>query len=881
MQKSRDGAKIVASIVFSVLGAAAPPSAGQSFVNWESPHVHPLDRTPDGLTLLAVNTADARLEIFTLAAPAPVLIRSVPVGLDPISVRARTNGEAWVVNHLSDSISIVDLASGRVVRTLAVGDEPADVVFAGTPARAIVTLSQPNRLLVLDAAAPGAPLANLLLQGEDPRALAVSPDGARVIAAIFESGNHTTAVQRAAVNNPNGPYGGQNPPPNSGDEFVPPIAVGLADPPPVAQIVRKVGSSWLDGNGRNWTNFVGWDVHDHDAAIVDANSFAVSYANGLMTTVVGTEAMNDIRFESNVNGIFVRSRIASFPIGSPTATTTADLNPHLDYSTSSVDPSLRELSIADPRAIAWSPDGSTAFVAGIGSNIVIAANASGARSATIEVGAGPSGLALSPDGLRLWVLNRFDASISQIEVASGTVSATVPFHDATPEVIRAGRPFLFDAHRTSGLGQASCASCHVDARTDHLAWDLGDPSGAMTPFDAVCVADGACIDWHPMKGPLVTQTLQGIIGTEPFHWRGEKHGLEDFNVAFTNLQGADSQLAPEEMNALEAYVATIVFPPNPNRNLDGTLRTALPVTNGIGNPQSGFNLFNTLQVLPGAPGGNTRCVDCHPLPTGTSQEIGIPLGPVPQNRKTAQLRNMHEKTGADRNSTNANRGFGFNHDSEFMTLPDVLAVGFQFPPGPPGAQQRRDIEAFCLSFATDTHAGVGAQTTASNGGGAGDNAALISQMLTLANSGQVGLIVKGRVDGVPRGWMLLGGTMRSDRAAESISPEALLALAAPGSELTYTLVPNGMQVRLGVDRDEDGWWDRDEIDAGSDPADATSVPGRGCAADLAGSDGIVDGNDLGVLLGQWGVGGSADLDGNGTVDGSDLGELLGAWGECP
>lgn len=872
----------------------AQTASAQSFVNWESPHVHPLDRTPDGLTLLAVNTADARLEVFALNGTSPVLIRSVPVGLEPISVRARTNDEAWVVNHLSDSISIVDIASGRVVRTLGVGDEPADVVFAGNPQRAFITLSQPNRLVVHNAAAPGAPLANLLLEGEDPRALAASADGTRVVAAIFESGNHTTAVQRAGVTNPNGPYGGENPPPNSGTSFDPPMAPGLPDGPPVAHIVRKVGAQWLDANGRNWSNFVTWDVHDHDVAIVDANTFTVSYATGLMTTVagiavrvdgtvtaVGTEAMNDIRFESNVNGIFIRSRIASFPITSPGAATISDLNPHLDYSTSTVAAATRHLSIAEPRAIIWSPDGAKAYAAGLGSNNVIVTSASGARERTIDVGAGPTGLAISADGSRLWVLNRFDASITQIETSDGAASTTVPFHDATPVVIRTGRPFLFDAHLTSGLGQASCTSCHIDTRTDHLAWDLGDPSGAIIDFDGACIAPGACVDWHPMKGPLVTQTLQGIIGNEPFHWRGEKHGLEEFNPAFTNLQGADAELSGDEMFALEQYVATITYPPNPNRNIDNTLRTAVAVTNGNGNAQNGINLFNTLQVLPGGPGANTRCVDCHPQPTGTSLEIGIPLGPVPQNRKTAQLRNMHEKTGANRASMSANRGFGFNHDSEFATLPDLMAIGFQFVPGPPGAQQRRDIEAYVLSFAIDTHAGVGAQTTAANGGGAGDDVALISQFITLASGGQVALVVKGRVDDLPRGWMLVGGAFQSDRAAESIAPAALLELAAPGSELTYTLVPVGTRVRLGVDRDEDGWWDRDEVDAGSDPADPQSVPGRVCAADLAGNDGIVDGNDLGALLGQWGSGGSADLDGNGTINGSDLGELLGAWGDCP
>src|SRR5262249_14268556 len=73
----------------------------QSFVNWESPHVHPLELTPDGARLLAVNTPDNCLEVFDVTSGAPVKIASIPVGLDPVSVRARTNTEAWVVSHIS------------------------------------------------------------------------------------------------------------------------------------------------------------------------------------------------------------------------------------------------------------------------------------------------------------------------------------------------------------------------------------------------------------------------------------------------------------------------------------------------------------------------------------------------------------------------------------------------------------------------------------------------------------------------------------------------------------------------------------------------------------------------------------------------------------
>ncbi len=53
-----------------------------------------------------------------------------------------------------------------------------------------------------------------------------------------------------------------------------------------------------------------------------------------------------------------------------------------------------------------------------------------------------------------------------------------------------------------------------------------------------------------------------------------------------------------------------------------------------------------------------------------------------------------------------------------------------------------------------------------------------------------------------------------------------------------------------------------------------------CVGDLN-ADRVVDGTDLGVLLGQWGGSGSADLNVDGLVDGNDLGMLLGGWGSCP
>src|SRR5437867_553805 len=124
------------AVCIAILSICATAYAQPSFVNWENPHVHPLDFTPDRAHLLAVNTPDNRLEIFDVSDGGVVLAASIPVGLDPVSVRARSDTEAWVINHISDSVSIVSLATGNVVATLPTADEPADVIFAGSPQRA-------------------------------------------------------------------------------------------------------------------------------------------------------------------------------------------------------------------------------------------------------------------------------------------------------------------------------------------------------------------------------------------------------------------------------------------------------------------------------------------------------------------------------------------------------------------------------------------------------------------------------------------------------------------------------------------------------------------------------------------------------------------------
>src|SRR6185295_5106902 len=137
MSLVKSGVRIGVLLV-SVLVASSPPAAAQPgrFTVFETGQVRPLALSPSGKFLFAVNTPDNRLEVFRIEGHGLEHRASVSVGLEPVAVAARSDGEVWVVNHLSDSISVVELAqgghSGRIVRTLLVGDEPRDIVFGGT-----------------------------------------------------------------------------------------------------------------------------------------------------------------------------------------------------------------------------------------------------------------------------------------------------------------------------------------------------------------------------------------------------------------------------------------------------------------------------------------------------------------------------------------------------------------------------------------------------------------------------------------------------------------------------------------------------------------------------------------------------------------------------
>src|ERR1041384_1252010 len=313
----------------------------------------------------------------------------------------------------------------------------------------------------------------------------------------------------------------------------------------------------------------------------------------------------------NVRGRFLQHRVSLINFsqsGAPTQTA-IDLNPHINYSNAAGTDAERAKTLSILTDIVRATDG-TRYVSATGANKVGVLNAAGSVRARINVGQGPTGLALDESRGRLYVLNRFDETVSVVDTSARTeLTRLPPGFKPDPAAVRAGRQFLYNG-AFSAHGDLACASCHPGGHRDGLAWDLGDPTGDMQQLTTTIPPFIFNVNFHPMKGPMMTQSLRGIISanpqlsTTPLHWRGDRAGLENFNPPSVSLLGGGRQLDANEMASFVTFVRTLTYPPNPNENLERTLPD--PATGP--SAERGRLLFGSQGFV-----ANTlQCTACHP-----------------------------------------------------------------------------------------------------------------------------------------------------------------------------------------------------------------------------------------------------------------------------
>lgn len=888
-------------LIPALLASALPSFAGipsSSFTAFESGQVRPISISPNGRMLVAVNTPDNRIEIFRINAEgvrnAETQLShscSVPVGMEPVAVAVRTDQEIWVVNHLSDSVSIVRLENEHcdqagVAQTLFVGDEPRDIVFAGDGnSKAFITTAHRGQNSPIDPqlttpgigrgdvwifdtndlgqeALGGEPASILTLFSDTPRALTVSPDGRTVYAAGFQTGNQTTVIDEGAVCD-----GGEQAPPCQFSDRT--IAYGLPGPdadsngnprPEEGLIVKFDGKHWVDELQRIWDQKVPFSLPDKDVFKIDASAnppqivgwyqhvgtvlynMIVNPVNGKVY-VSNTEARNEVRFEgvrpadsdlSSVIGHLHETRISI--LGDENAFRDSvlhrHLNKHIDYDRIPAPTGTKDNSLALPRGMAISPTGDTLYLAAKGSSKIGVFKISELEDDSfvpnaadhIRVsGGGPTGLALSKDGKRLFALTRFNNAVVVIDTDKKIEVESHSLFNPEPASLVAGRPYLYDAYRTSSNGEAACGSCHVDGDVDQLAWDLGDPLQDSKPNRNVAQQDvKVLLPYHPMKGPMTTQSIRGIRGHGSLHWRGDRTAADQgedpndvvgafkaFNPAFVSLMGRDSMLSDSEMQLFAEFAQQIAYPPNPIRSLDNSLTP---------DQKEGRDIYFNYRIREV---NNRTCNSCHRLDPeqglfGTNTKISN--AGQSQQYKIPHFRNMYTKVGMfgraitdhivhgdDQLMGDQIRGFGFLHngavDTVFRTLFPIMSV-----------EQGRKLEQFILAFDSNLAPIVGQQVTLTNSNFARAQGR-IDLMVERADAGECDLIAKARVDAHQRGWYRRGdGLFVSDLGKASLSTDKQLRnMVARGdtAALTYTCTPPGSGVRMGVDRDLDGLFDSD------------------------------------------------------------------------
>lgn len=329
-----------------------------------------------------------------------------------------------------------------------------------------------------------------------------------------------------------------------------------------------------------------------------------------------------------------------FPVVSAIDLNAAQLLPSLR-----IDLSLGQTAVNLPFDIAFSPDGLTAYVVGLGSGDVSVIDLQNRRRiARIDVGDGPRAIAVTKDGHWAYVSNTLSGDVSVIDLQSLAELRRVPVtSNPLPAQVLRGKVLFFSSRSTDTSRDRwmSCATCHFEGEHDGRTW-----------FTALGIRN--------------TPSLRGVSDTRPIHWSGDRDEVQDFEFTIRELQagtglmrdrapnpplGAPNAGLSADLDALAAFVDTLRPKPNPFFH---DLRAV----------HRGRRIFER---------ADTGCASCHPaprytdsaiLPTRLVHDVGTgdgpnePLGPA---FDTPSLRALWDSA-------------PYLHDGSAPTIRDVLTT---------------------------------------------------------------------------------------------------------------------------------------------------------------------------------------------------------------
>ncbi|MFN0040229.1 MAG: PA14 domain-containing protein [Burkholderiales bacterium] len=528
-------------------------------------------RSGSNAQLWVANPDNDTVSVFDAVTNAKLAEIAVGVGPRTLAVGA---ARVWVANRDGASLSVIDTTSLAVTQTIALprASMPYGIAFSPADGSAWVALEATGQLLRLSAA--GA-VTGTVAVGPNPRQVSISGDGARVLVSRFVTpplpGEATAAVLTAG----------------RGGEVVVVDAVTLA--PLTTTMLAHSNKPDNTIQGRGVPNYLGAAVISPDGASAWVPSKQDNVLRGTLR-----DGQN-LDFQNTVRAISSRINLA---------TLTEDQPARIDHDNASV-----------ASAAVFHPSGAYLFVALETSRQVAVVDAYGRREVMrFDAGRAPQGVAVSADGLRLYVSNFMDRSVTvhdlsrlvqfgEFNVPLVTTLGSVANERLTAQVLLGKRQF-YDARdpRLARDSYMSCASCHRDGGSDGRVWDLtGLGEGLRNTIE--------------LRG-------RAAMGHGPLHWSGNFDELQDFEGQIRALaQGTglmtDAQFntgtrnqplgdrkagVSADLDALAAYVASLSsFAPSPLRNPDGTLTT-------------------------GAAAGRTvfaaQCASCHSGSTFTNSTLG-------------------------------------------------------------------------------------------------------------------------------------------------------------------------------------------------------------------------------------------------------------------
>lgn len=194
-------------------------------------------------------------------------------------------------------------------------------------------------------------------------------------------------------------------------------------------------------------------------------------------------------------------------------------------------------------------------------------------------GQGPRGLALSPDGGKLWVAHYYSGALTVLDAAQGKVLATYPVGpQPEADTVRRGETIFHDAAVCFQHWQ-SCATCHPNGRSDGLRWDL--------------LNDG-------IGNPKKTRSLVLSHKVSPVMAMGVRASME-VGVAAGFRHILFVQVPQSDLDAVNEYVRSLTPRPSPTLMPDGKPSAAA---------ERGKKVFE----------GKAACVACHSGPLLTDMK---------------------------------------------------------------------------------------------------------------------------------------------------------------------------------------------------------------------------------------------------------------------